>query len=433
MIDKWSKMRHPQARRRDSTSHGQTMPSGAQNDADSAFVEALAKEMLGQNLVMDNDVEREKVKASSAQSEADKAFLEALAKNVLGQEDVMDKHVSTPSTARSEADSAFIEALVKEMLGQEDVIDKHVVSNESMPSCADHDSSGRRSQRLVEQQTNQSLSSIELPSLDVLDITAVPDKGLGVVARSCIAKGTVLCEYPGELFSAEEGRIREMEYGDADDNYVFFFTTYNNGQTRQWCLDATKPSCFKNRRDHGIGRFINHSNPGNCKAEVTIRNDLPCLKFVASTTINENEELTYCYGDRRTEAKKNFPFLKTHRLDHNVLTLIKTKVSRMRRPLESGRTTADDRIKLKKIIAFQKWVSRYVTENEANYFNKLQYEDNNWAKHKVWRPLCRVTHADRNAKDIGENWIKHIFQPYILKHGSANSMLKDSDEFNHSN
>jgi histone-lysine N-methyltransferase SETD8 len=58
-----------------------------------------------------------------------------------------------------------------------------------------------------------------------------------------------------------------------------------------------------------IGRLINHSRNGNLMTKVVEVKGTPRLIFIAKRDVDEDEELTYDYGDRSRESLRHHPWL----------------------------------------------------------------------------------------------------------------------------
>lgn len=58
-----------------------------------------------------------------------------------------------------------------------------------------------------------------------------------------------------------------------------------------------------------LGRLVNHSRNGNLMTKIVSYKNKPHLVLLAKDDINEGEELTYDYGDRRKEALIHHPWL----------------------------------------------------------------------------------------------------------------------------
>lgn len=124
------------------------------------------------------------------------------------------------------------------------------------------------------------------------------EKGRGVYTTKFIPKKTVVCQYEGEIITAQEGRNRENTGQSGE--YLFFV---NSGGMR-WCVDAT-------RENNSKGRLINHSRENcNLAAKAEIVDGEKKLNFVSVCDIPKGAELLFDYNDRRSSATKAFPWLK---------------------------------------------------------------------------------------------------------------------------
>ncbi|KAK4414840.1 Histone-lysine N-methyltransferase SUVR3 [Sesamum alatum] len=126
-------------------------------------------------------------------------------------------------------------------------------------------------------------------------------KGWGLYAVEMIPSGQFVCEYAGELLSTKEARQRQLTY---DENAAMGCLTpallvvkehLPSGNTcMRINIDAT--------RIGNIARFINHSCDGGNLDTVIVRSSgalLPRICFFTSRDVQENEELTFSYGDVR--------------------------------------------------------------------------------------------------------------------------------------
>jgi len=126
--------------------------------------------------------------------------------------------------------------------------------------------------------------------------------GNGVVAQCKILQGSFVCEYHGELISNSEAKRREQEYAKAQKGcYMYYF----NYKSRTMCIDATDES-----KSQGHGRLINHNRrDANLVPKRVVVDGKPHIIYIALRDIEENEELTFDYGDRRKETLEVFPWL----------------------------------------------------------------------------------------------------------------------------
>ncbi|CAH0600407.1 unnamed protein product [Chrysodeixis includens] len=117
------------------------------------------------------------------------------------------------------------------------------------------------------------------------------DKGYGLFTATFIHSGTFICEYAGELITANQATKRhENNETLGKSNYIFCLREMSND--RQPILTIVDPAVFGN-----IGRYINHSCEPNCiVTPVRCGSPVPKFAIFASTDIEENEELTFNYG-----------------------------------------------------------------------------------------------------------------------------------------
>ena len=133
-----------------------------------------------------------------------------------------------------------------------------------------------------------------------LKVRAVEGKGDGVLSRRTFLKGEFICEYAGELVSAEIARDREIEYAEKGKGcYMFYFKF----QDKKMCVDATE--------DNGrMGRFFNHSKRTyNVSPQLFVIEGYPRIVFYAARRIHPQEELVYDYRDRSKESLKGNSWL----------------------------------------------------------------------------------------------------------------------------
>lgn len=117
-------------------------------------------------------------------------------------------------------------------------------------------------------------------------------KGLGLLTKENVTKGSFVCEYAGEVLTKDEAVKRYM-YNESNSlmNYIFCFNEhYGDNIEYKHFVD---PSHFGN-----IGRYINHSCMPNCKViPVRVNNDTPKLSIFAIRDIPTGDEITFSYGD----------------------------------------------------------------------------------------------------------------------------------------
>lgn len=136
-----------------------------------------------------------------------------------------------------------------------------------------------------------------------LKMAYIPGKGRGVVATRKFNVGDFLVEYKGELIDLKEAKLREHKY--EQDESIGSFMFYGRKNDNSFCIDATQESS-------NLGRLINHSQShSNCIPRCHIIRGIPRIILFAKKIILVGDELLYDYGDRRTAAIKNNPWLGT--------------------------------------------------------------------------------------------------------------------------
>ncbi|KAH6762471.1 hypothetical protein C2S52_019904 [Perilla frutescens var. hirtella] len=131
-----------------------------------------------------------------------------------------------------------------------------------------------------------------------LKITKDKKKGWGLYAAEFIPGGRFVCEYAGEVLSSKEAKERQQKYDEVARLTPALLVVKEHLPFGNTCMrmniDAT--------RIGNIARFINHSCDGGNLHTLIVRSSgalLPRVCFFASTDIEENEELTFSYGDVR--------------------------------------------------------------------------------------------------------------------------------------
>lgn len=124
-------------------------------------------------------------------------------------------------------------------------------------------------------------------------------KGWGLYAGELISKGKFVCEYAGELLVTEEARKRQQKYDVLASSGLLspaLLVVKEHLPSRTVCMrmniDATKIG--------NVARFINHSCDGGNLEVLLVRSCgalLPRICFFAARDIQENEELSFSYGD----------------------------------------------------------------------------------------------------------------------------------------
>ncbi|EOY10505.1 SET domain - like 10 [Theobroma cacao] len=130
-------------------------------------------------------------------------------------------------------------------------------------------------------------------------------KGWSLYAAQWIQRGQFVCEYAGELLTTKEARRRQQIYDELASGGHFssaLLVVREHLPSGKACLriniDATRVG--------NVARFINHSCDGGNLSTVLVRSSgalLPRLCFFASKDINEDEELTFSYGEIRVKPK----------------------------------------------------------------------------------------------------------------------------------
>ncbi|XP_031103547.1 histone-lysine N-methyltransferase SUVR3 isoform X1 [Ipomoea triloba] len=130
-------------------------------------------------------------------------------------------------------------------------------------------------------------------------------KGWSLCAAEMIPKGKFVCEYAGEVVTTEEARARLKLYDEASSTGHFshaLLVVKEHLQSGNICIrmniDATNIG--------NIARFINHSCDGGNLCTVIVRSSgalLPRVCFFASRDVQEDEELSFSYGDVRLNPK----------------------------------------------------------------------------------------------------------------------------------
>ncbi|KAL2554096.1 Histone-lysine N-methyltransferase SUVR3 [Forsythia ovata] len=126
-------------------------------------------------------------------------------------------------------------------------------------------------------------------------------KGWGLYAAELIPKGKFVCEYAGELLATKEAKRRQQMYDElASSGHISpaLLVVKEHLPSGNACMriniDATRVG--------NVARFINHSCDGGNISTVIVRSSgalLPRICLFVSRDIQENEELTFSYGDVR--------------------------------------------------------------------------------------------------------------------------------------
>lgn len=161
--------------------------------------------------------------------------------------------------------------------------------------------SGRKTAEALREEKHNHLTKLILKGTEEgLEVRQFPNKGRGIVATKSFFKNEFVVEYAGELILANQARMKDEHYSKKGfvGCYMYYFP-YNN---QQYCVDATLET-------GRLGRLINHSRNGNLITKVVEVKGIPRLIFLAKRDIDENEELSYDYGDRSKESLHHHPWL----------------------------------------------------------------------------------------------------------------------------
>ena len=135
--------------------------------------------------------------------------------------------------------------------------------------------------------------------------------GRGVRVKQNFAKGTVLCDYNGQLLNPTQTKLfyEEAERDDGQTEYTFNF---------QYSPDPDKTlhetymiNANKEPETKSFGRIINHClHKQNVQPTVFTIENQPFVLFVAQRDIYFQEQLYYDYGDRRRNKREEWYFNK---------------------------------------------------------------------------------------------------------------------------
>ena len=107
-------------------------------------------------------------------------------------------------------------------------------------------------------------------------------KGLGLICQNTIRKGTFVCEYAGEILSAETGKNRSKK---DKMNYILYVVENFRSEKRIFAIDPTSIG--------NIGRYINHScDPNLFKNLVHVDTMYPRVALMANTDIDPGRVFT---------------------------------------------------------------------------------------------------------------------------------------------
>ncbi|KAJ8362136.1 hypothetical protein AAFF_G00393010 [Aldrovandia affinis] len=126
----------------------------------------------------------------------------------------------------------------------------------------------------------------------------IDGKGKGVVATRTFQAGEVVCDYHGQIATAQAGKNIHQSTSAEETGYMFFYT---NSRQQNMCIDAHSPSCECHPGKETFGRLINHSHkkfnlkPRYYSAEIDGQ-EKDVILFFATKNIDVNEELLFDYG-----------------------------------------------------------------------------------------------------------------------------------------
>uniref|UniRef100_A0A914XPQ7 Histone-lysine N-methyltransferase SETMAR n=1 Tax=Plectus sambesii TaxID=2011161 RepID=A0A914XPQ7_9BILA len=139
---------------------------------------------------------------------------------------------------------------------------------------------------------------VQLGIVSRLEVFDTGEKGFGLRAVEAIPKGHFICEYAGEVISAEEVDKRAAARPSQTHNYVMTVKEHIGDEVRTIFID---PSARGN-----LARFINHSCQPNVKlAIVRFGAQVPHVGMFACKEIQAGEELGYFYGDASANTGDN--------------------------------------------------------------------------------------------------------------------------------
>ena len=120
-------------------------------------------------------------------------------------------------------------------------------------------------------------------------------EGKGVFTNKFVRKGTIICNYGGDILDQRTGDVIAYDRERAD--YIFLF---RNGRLNKKCY-------FDNYKHlKNIGRYINHSavHPNVQPKLFYWEDSTPEIVFTASSDIEVNTQIVFNYGDQYDNPKK---------------------------------------------------------------------------------------------------------------------------------
>ncbi len=133
-----------------------------------------------------------------------------------------------------------------------------------------------------------------------LTIFKTEGKGFGLKALHDIPKNTFICEYAGEVLTAETAKKRTKILSDKEEPNYYIFVLNEHLGTGEKVTTYIDPMFVGN-----VGRFINHScEPNLFMVPVRINHSIPHLALFALRDIEVGEELSFDYsGSILTESE----------------------------------------------------------------------------------------------------------------------------------
>lgn len=123
---------------------------------------------------------------------------------------------------------------------------------------------------------------------------------IGVVATKTFTRGSIVCDYHGEVVTAMEGEKILKSTQDNNNYYLFFFSS---GE-KKLCIDAQTFPCKCHPDIETIGRKLNHSRknpnvkPVHCLMQFP-EGEKDVILFRAMKDIPVDEEIRFDYGVNR--------------------------------------------------------------------------------------------------------------------------------------
>ena len=121
---------------------------------------------------------------------------------------------------------------------------------------------------------------------------------MNLVDMNFLIKGSFVCEYAGEIISAETAKKRSKK--DKMNYILYVVENFHREKKRIFAIDPTSIG--------NIGRYINHScDPNLSKKLVYVDEMYPRVALMAKTDIRPGTELTFDYGsiENRNSLSEN--------------------------------------------------------------------------------------------------------------------------------